>query len=162
MRCNICGVAELISADYMTVSATASEHKKRLTTKTTPDFFIPVSYFLNKVDSKVKSDLKRILATETVEGEGVFKNANQSVAVNAAMNLAINDLAKRAGQLIQEEDTTLYNEKVYSIIRTRARNIVSGFDVVVKEWDGDSQTATVRIRQDGYRIAEELCKYVTD
>ena len=116
----------------------------------------------HKVDSKVKSDLKRILATETVEGEGVFKNANQSVAVNAAMNLAINDLAKRAGQLIQEEDTTLYNEKVYSIIRTRARNIVSGFDVVVKEWDGDSQTATVRIRQDGYRIAEELCKYVTD
>lgn len=107
-------------------------------------------------NNQVVSQLHRVLDGVIVEGKGIFKNANQTMARNMALNLAINDLAKAAGDVLVEEDTNLYNDQVRMVIRTRARNIVSGYQVITDTYDAATQTATVSIRQEGERIASEI------
>lgn len=113
-----------------------------------------------KEDEKVLDDLKRILEKETIRGMGKFKDENEAIARVAATNLAINDLAARAGEVVASQDVTLYNDKVYSVIRTQARNIVKGYDVIYEKWDHDKKEYEVMIEMRGYKIAEEIHKYI--
>lgn len=111
-------------------------------------------------NNQVVSQLHRVLNGVLVEGKGAFTNGNQAIARNMALNLAINDLAKAAGEVLVEEDTNLYNDQVRMIIRTRARNIVSGYQVVTDTYDIGTKTAMVTIRQEGERIASEIQKEI--
>ncbi len=113
-------------------------------------------------NNQVVSQLHRVLDGVTVEGKGSFKSENQAMARNMALNLAINDLAKAAGDVLVEEDTNLYNDQVRMVIRTRARNIVSGYSVVVDAYDTETQTAMVTVRQDGERIASEIQRHISN
>lgn len=107
---------------------------------------------------QVVSDLHRAYAGIAIEGVGEFKHTSQTIARNTALNLAINDLAKRAGEVLVEEDSTLYNDQVRTIMRTRARNIVAGYTVVSEAYDADTAVARVVVRQEGERIASELAR----
>ena len=113
-----------------------------------------------KENDKVVSELHRVMDSKTVEGRGRFKHENENMARTMAMNMAINDLAKRAGEVLAEEDTTLYNDQVRMVLRTRARNIVQGYHVVHDNYDATSQTAEVLVRQEGERIASELAREI--
>lgn len=113
-------------------------------------------------NNQVVSQLHRVLDGVIVEGKGTFTHTNQTIARNMALNLAINDLAKAAGDVLVEEDTNLYNDQVRMIIRTRARNIVSGYQVVTDSYDAGTQTAMVTIRQEGERIASEIYRQIGD
>jgi len=111
-------------------------------------------------NDKILYDLKRILEKETVRGKGKFKHETESMARVAATNLAINDLAAKAGEIIASQDVTLYNDKVYSVMRTEGRNIVKGYDVVYEKWDQDKQEYEIIIEMRGYKIAEEIVKKI--
>lgn len=111
-------------------------------------------------NEKILYDLKRILEKETIRGKGKFVHENEAMARVAATNLAINDLAGRAGEIIATQDVTLYNDKVYSVIRTQGRNIVKGYDVVFEKWDQDKKEYEVLIEMRGYKIAEEIVKQI--
>ncbi len=114
------------------------------------------------VNRKVRSELHRVLDGVVVEGRGSFKNPNKEVARNGAMTLAVNDLAKKAGEVLIEEDTVITNEKIKSVIRTRASNIVSGYTIMVDTYDEDTQIADIVVRQDGERIASEIARIVIE
>lgn len=114
------------------------------------------------VNRKVRSELHRILDGTMVEGKGTFKNDNREVARNGALTLAINDMAKKVGEVLIEEDTTITNDKIKSIIRTRASNLVSGYTIMVDTYDDETKMAEVIVRQDGERIASEIARIVTD
>lgn len=111
-------------------------------------------------NDKVTSELHRVMDSKIVEGRGRFKNDDENMARNMAMNMAINDLAKRAGQVLVEEDSTLYNDQVRMMLRTRARNIVQGYSVVHEAYDPATKTAEVLIRQEGERIASEMARII--
>ncbi len=114
------------------------------------------------VNRKVRSELHRILDGTVVEGKGTFKDNNREVARNGALTLAINDMAKKVGEVLIEEDTTITNDKIKSIIRTRASNLVSGYTIMVDIYDEETKVAEVIVRQDGERIASEIARIVTD
>ncbi len=111
-------------------------------------------------NDKVISELHRVMDNKVVEGRGRFKHDNENMARTMATNIAVNDLAKRAGQVLSEEDSTLYNDQVRMVIRTRARNIVQGYQVVHDTYDASTHTAEVLVRQEGERIASELAREI--
>lgn len=114
------------------------------------------------VNRKVRSELHRILDGTVVEGKGTFKNNTKEVARNGALTLAINDMAKKIGKVLIEEDTTITNDKIKSIVRTRASNLVSGYTIMVDIYDEKTSIAEVIVRQDGERIASEIARIITD
>ncbi len=114
------------------------------------------------VNHKIKSELHRILDGTVVEGKGTFKNENKEVARNGALTLAINDMAKKVGEVLIEEDTTIANDKINSIVRTRASNVVSGYTIMVDTFDEQTKIAEVIVRQDGERIASEIARVIAE
>ena len=114
------------------------------------------------VNRKIRSELHRILDGTVVEGKGTFKNNNKEVARNGALTLAINDMAKKVGEVLIEEDTTITNDEITSIVRTRASNLVAGYTIMVDTYDEETRVAEVIVRQDGERIASEIARIVTD
>ena len=113
------------------------------------------------VNEKIKSELHRVLDGVVVEGKGMFKDANENLAKSAALTMALNDLAKKAGQVLIEEDTTIYNNEVKSIIRQRASNVVAGYKVMLDVYDPETQTAEIVVRQEGERIASQIERFIT-
>ncbi len=110
-------------------------------------------------NERVLDELKRVLEKQTVQGKGIFTHENIGMARVAAMNLAINDLAARAGEVIASQDVTLYNDKISSIIRTQARSIVKGYEIVAEEWDKADKVYEIVIEMHGSKIAEQIHKY---
>ncbi|MBF0471534.1 MAG: hypothetical protein HQL48_09170 [Gammaproteobacteria bacterium] len=111
-------------------------------------------------NGKVVAELHRVLDAVIVEGKGKFQNENEVMARNMALNIALNDLAKSAGEVLVEEDTTLYNDQVKMVLRTRARNIVQGYTITVDIYDPYTKTAEVVVRQEGERIASEIAREI--
>lgn len=114
------------------------------------------------VNNKIRSELHRVLDGVVFEGKATFKDKNREVARNAALTLAINDMAKRAGAVLIEEDTTVTNDQVTSIVRTRASNIVAGYAIMVDTYDPETQIAEIVVRQEGERIASEMARIVIE
>jgi len=113
------------------------------------------------VNDRIKSELHRVLDGVVVEGKGMFKNANENLAKSAALTMALNDLAKKAGQVLIEEDTTIFNNEVKSIIRQRASNIVTGYKIMLDVYDMETQIAEIVVRQEGERIASQIERFIT-
>jgi len=111
-------------------------------------------------NGKVLNDLKRVLEKETVRGRGKFKHPSESMARIAALNLALDDLAGKAGEIVATRDVTLYNDKINALIRTEGRNIVKGYDVVFENWDEAKTEYEILIEMRGYKVAEEISKRV--
>lgn len=111
-------------------------------------------------NGRITYEIHRVLDSILVEGRGRFKHKSETIARNTALNLAINDLAKRVGEVLSEEDTTLYNDDVRMFLRTRARNIVKGYTVLVDAYDIKTNTADVVIRQEGERIASIMERHI--
>ena len=111
-------------------------------------------------NEKILYELKRILEKETIRGKGKFGHENEAMARVAATNLAINDLAAKAGEVVATQNITLYNDKIYSVIKTEARNIVKGYDVIFEKWDQDKKEYEVLIEMRGYKIAEEIVRQI--
>jgi len=114
------------------------------------------------VNNKIKSELHRVLDGIVVEGKGKFKNANENLAKSAALSMALNDLAKKAGQVLIEEDTTIFNNEVKSIIRQRASNVIAGYKIMLDMYDPETQTAKIIVRQEGERIASQIERFITN
>ncbi len=114
------------------------------------------------VNRKIRSELHRILDGTVVEGKGTFKHQSKEVARNGALTLAINDMAKKVGEVLIEEDTTITNEQIKSIVRTRASNLVAGYTIMVDIYDDETMIAEVIVRQDGERIASEIARVITE
>lgn len=115
---------------------------------------------VDRKNEEIVFEQHRALEGVVVEGRGNFTHDNAVVARNTALNLAINDLAKSAGEVLSEEDSTVYNEQVRMIIRTRARNLVRGYQVAFEHYDPVTRTAEVIVRQDVERIAAEMMRYM--
>jgi hypothetical protein len=111
-------------------------------------------------NNKVLYDLKRVLEKETIRGTGKYTAEMESEARLTALNLAINDLAMKAGEVIASSDLTYYKGETMNIVRTQGRNVVKGYDVIFEKWDAPSKTYTVEIEMRGYKMAEEIVKYI--
>lgn len=112
-------------------------------------------------NDSVVNELHEVMSEVEVEGRGFYQHENPAMARNIALNLAINDLAKAAGDVLTEEDSIISNDQVEMLIRTRARNIVQGYQVVVDHYDPATQQAEVLVRQQGERIASEMERHLS-
>ena len=112
-----------------------------------------------RVDGEVQSRLTRIFEYKVITGEGVYTSPtrNETEALHVALNLAINDLAKRAGEVFSSEDSKLYNSKnAESVIRTKAAHIVRGYNITRRSYDALTGRATVEVSQTGRRLAKQI------
>lgn len=100
----------------------------------------------------------KVFETRTIVTTGTYVNKVESVAINLATTMALNKAAKQAGEVIQKEDTTLYNDKVHMVIQTKASNIVDGYQVLSEEYDKSTGRAEVTIKIEGKQLAGQLCK----
>ena len=132
-------------------------------TSFTPDGKLKSEHIVKEDAIKIETyDYQAVFHDKTLLATGVFSHKNETIALNMATNMAINNLAKSAGKVIQKEDSTLYNDKVHMIITTKANNIVKGFQILSQEFDITNGRAEVTIKQDGSILASELSKYVKE
>lgn len=125
----------------------------------TPDGQVKSKHTYKETANKVETyDYDATFHDKTLIATGVFVNKNETIALNMATNMAINNLAKSVGNVLQAEDSTLYNDKVHMIITTKARNIVKGFQIISQTYDRKLGRAEVTIKQDGKVLATELTK----
>lgn len=101
---------------------------------------------------------ERVLSDRSIISTGVYSHKQESIAINLAEMMALNSIAKQAGEVLQKEDSTLYNDKVHMIITTKASNIIRGYQVLSKTYDESKGRAEVVIKQDGKVLASEFCK----
>jgi hypothetical protein len=112
------------------------------------------------VNDQTVSELHRILGNETIRGTGKFRDESEHLAKRGALLIAEADLASRAGEVIQSRDETLYNDKVYSVLRTQSRNVIKGYDITFENWDPVTREYTINIEARGYSVADEIAKYI--
>lgn len=103
---------------------------------------------------------ERVFVDRTIIATGTWKNAQEAIALDIATTMALNSIAKQAGDVLQSEDTTLYNDKVHMIITTKANNIIRGYTVLSKEWDPKTHRAEVTIKIDGKVLANDFCRVI--
>lgn len=105
-------------------------------------------------------ELQRILSKTSTMGKGSYTNENASTAREVALNLAINDLGRKLGEVIQESDSTIIQQAtkdtIMNVIRTRASNILRGYEVIADDYDPTTHTAEVVIRMETYSVAKEI------
>jgi len=82
------------------------------------------------------------------------------MARRGALLVAESDLASAVGKLIETRDETIYNKQVYSILRTEGKNVIHGYDIISEHWDEAKGEYTILIEGRGYKIAEEIHKYI--
>lgn len=106
--------------------------------------------------SKTIYDYQAVFRDKSLIATGVYRSPNETIALNMSLNMAINNLAKSAGEVIQKEDTTLYNDKVNMIIETKANNIVKGFKILSQDYDTQTGRAETTIKMAGEQLATML------
>jgi len=112
-----------------------------------------------KEGGNVRSVLQNRLTQVTVTGEGEWKNSNRSMAREMALAQAINDLAKKAGAVLVEQDATIFNDEAMNKMRLRAANVVYGYSISSEKWEPETTTYKVAIEQNAWRIVERLEEY---
>jgi len=103
-------------------------------------------------------DYQAVFKDKDMIATGIFKHDNEGIAANMSLNMAINNLAKSAGEVIQKEDTTLYNDKVSMLIETKASSIVKGFRILAQTYDTETKIAETTIKVEGEQIASYIEK----
>lgn len=106
----------------------------------------------------VVSQLEQKLAMKTVTGEGSFTHDHQLTAREGAKLAAIADMASKAGEVLVEQDTRIFNDEVINKMRLQAANIVHGYEVVKEEWDPETKTHKVTIEQSAWSIVERMSR----
>lgn len=112
-------------------------------------------------NGKVYDDLKRILEKESYRARGEFASKEgKHLARRGALLAAEADLASTVGKVIQTRNETLYNNQIYSVLRTEGSNVIKGYDIISENWDEAKGEYSVIIEGRGYKIAEEIHKYI--
>jgi hypothetical protein len=111
-------------------------------------------------NGKVYDDLRRILEKETFRATGQFSQNDKYLARRGAVLAAEADLASTVGKVVQSRNETLYNSQIYSVLHTESSNVLKGYDIISENWDEAKHEYTILIEGRGYRIAEEIHKYI--
>lgn len=113
---------------------------------------------------RVVSLLQQVFAKETIRGSGFYQHERKSTAREIALNLAINDLARKAGEVVQESDSTIIQQlgkdKVLNVLKTRSMNIVCGYKIESEDWDPQTNTYEVDIAIETQRLAEQTYEQI--
>ena len=149
----------LVTTIFIVAFMSGCAHKYEQKKSYTPDGQIKSKHTYKETPEKIETyDYDATFHDKTLIATGVFLNKNETIALNMATNMAINNLAKSVGDVLQAEDSTLYNDKVHMIITTKANNIVKGFQILSQTYDLKTGRAEVTIKQDGRVLASELTK----
>jgi hypothetical protein len=99
---------------------------------------------------------QEILSDRKIVAKGIYKHTNEMIALQMATNVAINNLAKKIGKVLQEEETTLKNDKVSLIMKTHAQNVVNGYEITDQKYNPKTGRAEVEIQLEGTVLAGTL------
>lgn len=112
------------------------------------------------VNGEVREKVRRIFEKETLRGVGEFSHPQMNMARDAALSIAQVDLAEKAGEVIASRDTTIYNNEIQSIIQTKSKNIISGYEIIFEKYHKESSTYEIMIELSGFRVAEQIVKHL--
>lgn len=99
---------------------------------------------------------QEILSDKKITATGVFKNKNETIARQMAHTVAVSNLAKQVGAVLQEENTVLHNDQFDMLIKTQSKNIVKGYSVVKESYSPRSGRAEVELQLEGSVLAGQL------
>ena len=99
---------------------------------------------------------QEILSDKKIVATGIYKHKNEMIALQMATNVAINNLAKKIGTVLQEEETTLQNDRVNLIMKTHAQNVINGYEKIEEEYNTRTGRAEVTIQLEGSVLAGTL------
>jgi len=102
------------------------------------------------------TSFQEIFSDKKIIGKGIFKHKNETIALQIATNLAINDAAKKIGSVLQKEKTTLSNDQVSILITTQANNIVKGYEKTSAVYNEKTGRAVVEVELEGSVVAGQL------
>lgn len=112
---------------------------------------------------RITSELKSILETTPVQGEGSFIAENKTAAIMGAEALALNNLAEKVGEVIIEANTSVITtedkNKIVGVVRKQSRNIIKGWDYLVPpQWDEKTHEAKVIVSMNVEQTVTEIAK----
>jgi len=103
---------------------------------------------------------QEVLSDKKITAVGIYKNRNEMIALQMATNVAINNLAKKVGKVLQEEETSLKNDQLTMIMTTHAQNVINGYEKIAEKYDRKSGRAEVTIQLEGSVLAGTLEKLI--
>lgn len=129
------------------------------TTVTREQEFTPggqIAYERQQENQQVIYELRRVFAETSIEGIGIFENANEGLARRSAINLAINDLASQVQAITRSESAIYNNMDVRDVVETRVKAVVEGYKIESEGYDPNTIKYRVRIRIDGEQLVRQI------
>lgn len=101
---------------------------------------------------------QEVLSDKKITAVGIYENPNEMIALQMATNVAINNLVKKVGKVLQEEDTLLQNDQVSLVMKTHAQNVINGYEKIDEKYNTKTGRAEVTIQLEGTVLAGTLEK----
>ncbi len=108
------------------------------------------------VGGSVKSSYRADLVLLTEMGVGEWSDKNKALAREAALTIAISDLAEKVGKVLIMKDSRIFNDDAMLHIQKYSANVVKGYEIILDDWDPETHMAKVRIQQNIWRVVQEL------
>ncbi|MBN2895846.1 MAG: hypothetical protein JXK05_08175 [Campylobacterales bacterium] len=99
---------------------------------------------------------QEVLSDKKITASGIFIHKNEMIAKQMATNIALNNLAKKVGNVLQEESTVLNNDKMELLIKTNAKNVIKGYEIISQKYDKTSGRAEVNLQLEGSVLAGQV------
>ncbi len=115
-----------------------------------------LSYQATKVDSQVKSELRRIFEGLNIEGVGIFENDNEGLARRAAIQLAVADLAAQVQTMVRNESVIYNNADIRDVVETRTNALVNNYRVDFTGYDPGTNKYRARVSIQGEQLRREI------
>jgi hypothetical protein len=119
-----------------------------------------VSYAKEDVNKKTVYELRRVFADTKIEGEGIFENENEGLARSTAMNIAINEMAKKVQSTVRSESAIYNQQDVREVIETRVNAIVSNCKIESAGYIPNTKKYMVRVSIEGEQLVREIEKRI--
>lgn len=100
---------------------------------------------------------KSALAGKVFVGTGVYVSERPDEAMEMASLIALDDLAKQVGTVLQTEQSLIQEGGFSTKMTTSHATLLKGHQVVSKTYDTTSNRASVVVQIDGAVISERLC-----
>lgn len=132
----------------------ACSHKITKETEYTSDG--RVSYQRTMVNDEIISQLRRVFQNRTIEGIGIFENANEGLARRSAINLAIAELAGQVQTLVRSESVIYNNKDVRDVVENRVKALVNNYRIDSAGYDPGTNVYRARVSISGEELIREI------
>ncbi len=114
------------------------------------------SYQATTVNDKLQYELRRVFDGTSIEGLGIFENANEGLARRTAIQLAVADVASQVQTLVRSETVIYNNQDVRDVVENRVHALVNNYRIDFTGYDPGTTKYRARVSVNGEQLRREI------